>query len=156
MAAPSLRSLWKEIVVRRHRAAELAADQRRHLERRQALARAFHGDVVLGHDRARRDGARGDQALGEIFPVDQFALAQRALRQRFAARGFHFADARHQRLEFLRLEARGVIGAFHLAVERDVAFDHDRAQRHRADRDRDAALMTGIADGGMDRLAAFP
>ena len=45
-----------------------------------------------------------------------------------------------------------MIRAFHLAIERDVALDHDRAERHRADRDRDAALMARITDGGMDRL----
>ena len=42
-----------------------------------------------------------------------------------------------------------MVGTFHPAVERDVALDHDRAQRDGADRDRDAALMAGIADSRM-------
>ena len=70
------------------------ADQRRHLQRRQALARAFDGDVALGDDGAGRNVARGHQALGEVLAVDQFALAERALRQFFAASGFDFANAR--------------------------------------------------------------
>ena len=48
-----------------------------------------------------------------------------------------------------------MVGAFHLAVERDVALDHDRAQRDGAERDRDAAFMAGIADGWMYALQRF-
>ena len=61
----------------------------------------------------------------------------------------------HQRLEFFRLEARRVVRAFHLAIERDVALDQDRAHRNRADRNRDAALVAGIADEGMDLAQRF-
>ena len=145
----------KEIVVRRHGAAESPANQRGQLQRRQTLARALHRDVGLGHHGPRRKIAGGDQALGQIFPVDQFALAERAFGKRFAARRFQFADAGDQRLEFLRLEARGMVGTFHLAIERDVALDHDGAQRDGADRDRDAAFMAGIADRWMYALQRF-
>ena len=105
------------------------------------MARALHRDVGLAYDGAGGNCPRRNQALGEIFPVDQFTLAERALRQRLAARRFHFADAGDQRLELFRLEAGGVIGTFHLAVKRDVTLDHDRTQSNRADRYRDAALV---------------
>ena len=123
----------KEVVVSRHRAVEAPADQGRHFQRRQALARAFDGDIALGDHRAGWNVAGRHQALGEILAVDQLALAERAFRELLAARRLHFANARHQRLEFFRLEACRVVGAFHFAIERDVAFDHDRAHRDRAD-----------------------
>ena len=83
----------KEVVVSRHRAVEAPADQGGHFERRQALARAFDGDIALGDDRAGRNVARRHQALGEVLAVDQLALAERAFRKLFAARGLHFANA---------------------------------------------------------------
>jgi hypothetical protein len=82
----------KEVVVFRHRAVETPADQGRHLERRQALARAFDGDIALGDDRAGRNVAGCHQALGEVLAVDQLALAERAFRELLAARRFHFAN----------------------------------------------------------------
>ena len=83
-------------------------------------------------DGAGCDVARGDEAFGEVLAVDQLALAERALGELLAARRFHFADAGDECLEFLRLEARGMVGTFHLAVERDVALDDDGAERDRA------------------------
>ena len=47
-------------------------------------------------------------------------------------------------------EACRVIRAFHLAIQRNVALDQDRAHRDGADRNRDPALVTGIADEGMN------